>query len=158
MTKKKDNELADANKVRKEYITRITVEMDPSTKEWLHIIMKKYGCETYREIFFIALKFLDETPLENMPFDMLGVLQNKGIQELPQDMMAIRWMNIKKLQGEINNYNIRTNKDKEILVKMQSEMRKLINDHGKDKASEMVEELKEIRKELLEQMDDKNAK
>jgi len=138
----------DSGEERKEYVTRINIEMDPSTREWLGTMEKKYGCSSHKELFFMALKFLDETPMENMPFEMLGVLESKGMQEIPEDMMAIRWMNIKRLQGEINNFTVRQNRDKETLVKMQSELRKLINDHSKDQASELIDELKEIKKQM----------
>ena len=136
-------------KEKSAYTTRIVVEMDETTKEWILALQRKYNCNSYRELVFLALKFLDETPYDKMPFEMRGIVQKRG-EKISLDSITIRWMQIERLQHEIDNFLIRTNKDKETLTKMIGELRKLLNDHAKDKASALLKELEQLKREMQE--------
>lgn len=132
-----------------EYITRIVVEMDQVTKDWILELEQRYSCKSHRELFFLALKFMDETPFDKLPDELRGLVALKKGTVYPEDTVALRWMHIQRIQREIDSFNVRTTKDKEILVKMIETSRKLLSDHSKDKAAKMLKELQEL-KEVME--------
>lgn len=140
--------MSEEKDVKKEQITRVCVEMDPTTKEWVNDLKDKYGCKTHRELYFLALKFLSETPDDRVPFEVFGVLERRKIVEIPRDIASLRWLNIKRLQSEINQFVVRTAKDKETLVKMQSELRKLLKDQATDEASKLLRELRAMKEKM----------
>ena len=135
--------MSDASK-RREQITRINIEMDPTTREWMGHLKTKYDCDNWRELVFLALRFMDETPQDQLPFEVLGVTDSRW-EKLPTKTTDIRWGQIVRLQHEINSLVVRTNKDKETLTKMIGELRRLLDSHSKDRAAELVEELEELK-------------
>lgn len=136
-----------------EYITRIVVEMDQATKDWILELEKRYNCNSHRELFFLALKFMDETPFDKLPDELRGIVSLKQGEAYPEDTVKIRWMHIQRIQREIDNFTVRTTKDKETLVKMIETSRKLLSDHSKDKASKILKELQELREAMENQTD-----
>lgn len=131
-----------------EEVTRLVLEIDTSTKEWFMDMRRRYNCTTHKELVFLALRFMDETPYDKLPFEIRGIVTRKAGEEIPQDAYLLRWQSIERIQKEIDTFLVRTNKDKGTLTRMIGELRHLLKDHSTDHAAKMVRELKEIKEEM----------
>jgi len=132
---------------KKEEVTKLGIEISPATKEWIISLERKFNCPTHRELVLLALKFLDDTPYEQLPPEIRGISASKT-GDIPTDARTLRRMAIERLQMEIDNLVVRTTTDKRALTSMLGELRLLLKDQAKDEASAMLEELKELKSEL----------
>ena len=131
---------------------KVCLDCDEDTAEWLKKLKNEYACESWKELLLLAFSALEN---KGLPPEVHLMASQKG-EPIEEDEQALFWRNICATQRRIDNFQVKSPRDYEVVTKMTAELRKLIIEYHKKSYAQNVELWKEMQS-LLEHLKTEKA-